>query len=341
MNWQSEATFLSFFFFFFAVCPTTMKRICRQHGISRWPSRKINKVNRSLSKLKRVIESVQGAEGAFNLPSIACQLPIGVSLDGGKHGEDARPSSVQHDVVRKDSLPHNLLQSDDEFNAIKVQQETVLGPADSPLEPDKDSSKTSSSGEGSTDAPTSQDSSEEVNHVVLSDLRNDFTVSDPVGLNNSMPRINVEDPQSVLGGTLMEDSGSSKDLKNLFNCVMEGFQDEGAVVHANRDLSPPVVQGLRTVTIKASYRDDIIRFRLPGGAGLMELNNEVSKRLKLEVGTFDVRYLDDDQEWVMLSCDADLKECMEIARLSGVHVIRLSVLDIVSFLGSSCGSTDG
>ncbi|XP_073103441.1 protein NLP3-like [Elaeis guineensis] len=32
------------------ICITTMKHIYRHHGISKWPSRKVNKVNRSLSK---------------------------------------------------------------------------------------------------------------------------------------------------------------------------------------------------------------------------------------------------------------------------------------------------
>ncbi|KAJ3700944.1 hypothetical protein LUZ61_004649 [Rhynchospora tenuis] len=242
------------------VCPTTMKRICRHHGITRWPSRKINKVNRSLTKLKQVIESVQeqgGAHGAFTLPSLTTPLAIpGSNLD---------PSLP---IQNNSSPPNNTNNT-----------------------PGQPSRSKSSSGEDSINSRTTEGSC-------------------PI----------PEPPQAPLCGMLLEDSGSSKDLKDLCG--------EGPV------------QNLPTVTIKASYKDDIIRFRFIVPGSLVVLREEVSCRLKLEIGTFEIKYLDDDQEWVKLACDADLEECMEIARVSSKNgFVRLLVSDIGINLGSSCEST--
>ncbi|XP_078439350.1 plant regulator RWP-RK family protein isoform X2 [Wolffia australiana] len=176
------------------VCPTTMKRICRRHGISRWPSRKIKKVNRSISKLKRVIESVNGVDSAL------CPPWRGVDLETGN-------------IDRRNS------------------------------------------GGGSS---------------------------------GSSAAANL--------GHHMKDSASSKDKRS------SGFLHK----------------------VKANYRGDLVRFSIGPGAGLFSVKSDVAKRLKLDVGGFDLKYLDEDDEWVLLACDADLDECLEF---SGGQIIRLSVVD--------------
>ncbi|XP_010267558.1 PREDICTED: protein NLP6-like isoform X2 [Nelumbo nucifera] len=380
------------------ICPTTMKRICRQHGISRWPSRKINKVNRSLSKLKRVIESVQGADGTFSLTSLATSpLPIAVgssswpvSLKGPNqpHSPSSKPL-IFHRAKDGESPVNKTAEGDgngDKEDQIPgggrllAHQELVnrqsMPHLGFPKVPNGSRTK-SGSGEESTGNPTSHGSCQSSPATEASPLNDPCTTSNQeLGINTcssfvlvsqpngelnlsaaySIPSAHITTlPQTPFGGMLIEDARSSKDLRNLCTTAPEACLDERIPEsswtnplcpnQAPQQVAPPLshtmphTQDVRNVTIKAAYKEDIIRFRLSLTSGVAELKEEVAKRLKLEVGTFEIKYLDDDHEWVLLACDADLHECMDISKLSGGHMIRLSVQDITANFGSSCESS--
>ena len=316
-----------------------MKRICRQHGISRWPSRKINKVNRSLSKLKQVIESVQGSDAAFNLTSITGPLPtipVGPSSDSfniekaSQSKAEASNPAVDGD---RDSSFQKSLENGSHFGALMSQQGFVDTSNNVQLEADKASISRSSSGEGSINSRTSEGSCQ-------GSPANPTFVCQPIASTFLEPQLKLEgftkepfqEPELPLSRMLIEDSGSSKDLKNLFASAID-----------RPILAPPSnfgpMQNSGTVTIKASFKEDIIRFRFPCSSSVMVLKDEVAKRLRMDAGMFDIKYLDDDHEWVKLACNADLEECMEISRHSRSHVIRLLVSDIMAHIGSSCGSS--
>lgn len=366
----------------FAVCPTTMKRICRQHGISRWPSRKINKVNRSLSKLKRVIESVQGAEGAFGLNSLSTSpLPV-----VGSFPEPSTPNKFSQQASMR---PLESQMKENEIDASKILEieDPLLGGMTQNLEKvfnDKGPRRIrtgSGSSEDSTN-PTSHGSCYGSPPIESSHVKDIFITSNnercvvprgspessplqPINTLNSpspipIPDIVLTELQEPFGGMLIEDAGSSKDLRNLCPSAAEAILED-QVPEACPTNNPPGCSSLapkrpvdtlgktvtpfaakkemKTVTIKATYREDIIRFRVSLTCGIVELKEEVSKRLKLEVGTFDIKYLDDDQEWVLIACDADLQECIDVSRSSASHIIRVLVHDITSNLGSSCESS--
>ncbi|XP_023552346.1 protein NLP6 isoform X1 [Cucurbita pepo subsp. pepo] len=378
------------------VCPTTMKRICRQHGISRWPSRKINKVNRSLSKLKRVIESVQGAEGAFGISSLATS-PLPVTVSSSSHPLTPEGSNQQNFVASQPSDPQYKETNTSEGQTIdtwaRLEDQLHRGVL-SPEEPIHEQNgylprfgnglsnyrTGSGSREESVGTPTSHgscqgspanDSGVANNPISIPQQQEQCVRREspevafhPIDkLNISAPArpipdtlVMVEPTEEAFGGMLIADAGSSKDLRNLCASVADAVLDEQvpefcwsnppdialrqpmeSVCHTVPYMSAG--QDARRMTIKASYKEDIIRFRIPLSSGIVELREEVAKRLKMEVGTFDIKYMDDDREWVLMACDADLQECVEISKSSGSNIIRLLVHDISVNLGSSCEST--
>lgn len=96
--------------------------------------------------------------------------------------------------------------------------------------------------------------------------------------------------------------------------------------------------GSTTLTVKATYREDTIRFKFEPSVGCPQLYKEVGKRFKLQDGSFQLKYLDDEEEWVLLVTDSDLQECLEILYGMGKHTVKFLVRDLPAPIGSSAGS---
>ncbi|KAJ0247733.1 Protein NLP4 [Hirschfeldia incana] len=224
------------------VCPTTLKRICRQHGIQRWPSRKIKKVGHSLQKIQRVIDSVEGVSGP---------LPIGTFYSSFPHLASQEPSS--------------------QGKTLPPPQPMQL--SKSPVSPYSHSSSSSQ-----------------------------CCSSDTTTTNLS---------QADVGGVMTLSS-----LENIPHLLSSSQHDD-------------------FLRIKVSYGEEKIRFRMGNSRRLTDLLWEVGKRFSIEdMSRFDLKYLDEDNEWVLLTCDEDVEECASVCRTTPSHTVKL-LLHVSSYCYNS------
>ncbi|KAH9727396.1 protein NLP8 [Citrus sinensis] len=371
------------------VCPTTLKRICRQHGISRWPSRKINKVNRSLKKIQTVLNSVQGVEGGLKFdPTTGGFVAAGSIIQEF----DAQKSSLHPDKnmpvrnsesITKDStsIPPTLSIDGEKF-VVKVEEDECsvdknqVGPLSMLIQ-------NSSKGELNKSSVNLIDCSED-SKLILTDagpfwqarlgtaawdspdtasMVSYYAKGGEKGARNknglqlessdchfvsqsSNPLAAADNMDTRREG----DDGIIENNQPTTSSTTDSSNGSGSLVHASSVSSPSFEEGKHLkihpgsddigskIIVKATYKEDIIRFKFDPSAGCFQLYEEVARRLKLQNGTFQLKYLDDEEEWVMLVSDSDLQECFDILESLGKRSVRFLVRDISCNVGSSGSS---
>ncbi|XP_019252304.1 PREDICTED: protein NLP6-like isoform X2 [Nicotiana attenuata] len=81
-----------------------------------------------------------------------------------------------------------------------------------------------------------------------------------------------------------------------------------------------------SITVKATYGEDMMKFKLYSFSRKEDLDKELAKRLQLPVGKFRIKYMDEDNDYIWIACDDDLSDCFNNAQSLGKNTIKMLVL---------------
>lgn len=295
------------------VCPTTLKRICRQHGIARWPSRKIKKVDHSLRKLQLVIDSVQGAEGSIQLSSFYTNFP-----ELNSPNTPTKPNQVSS-INLNNQPKQQQLTTQPEGTIFPSGATTSNSPASTSSSQTSTSSYCFSSGAKISSPIT----------TIASGSKDTSTAQDPDG---SLKRARSEAELQGLSKRESTDQILERSQSNRTLAEHPSFEALPRLAITKSWLS----REAGVFKAKATFGEEKIRFTILPTMGFQELQQEIVKRFNLEedFSRMGIKYLDDDKEWVLLTCNADLEECIDIHKSSGSHTIKLSLSPLSSLAGS-------
>ncbi|PWA62176.1 histone H1 [Artemisia annua] len=86
------------------------------------------------------------------------------------------------------------------------------------------------------------------------------------------------------------------------------------------------------LTIKATYKENMVRFSFELSDGFVKLEEEIATRFQLKLGSFSLKYEDQDGDMILIACDSSLSVSADDFRLPDGRqtAIRLVVCLLVN-----------
>ncbi|XP_057801128.1 protein NLP6-like [Salvia miltiorrhiza] len=105
------------------------------------------------------------------------------------------------------------------------------------------------------------------------------------------------------------------------------FERESGSESTNTESTHPLIVEKETekVIIKVKDKEDTIKFELCLSLGVGKLFEEVAKKFNLKVGAFKLKYMDEDEDEILLTCDEDLQLCPKSQTATGKTCIHFYV----------------
>ncbi|XP_010908915.2 protein NLP2 [Elaeis guineensis] len=318
------------------VCQTTLKRICRRNGILRWPSRKLTKASHSLSEIQNMLDSVPGVAGMLKYDNATGKLFTEVSSPekqaataseplrpclpvqfGGtleeeaclvgrnKIGNSGQPQ-LHHHEANKASIPP--------FGMSDKCKVTSGGGLSSLAKEKCCHGASSKDGFGPERIKCSTRSKSSSSIAIVEEMHTQMDASEQIIEQSHPSYSSMADSSS---GSASSCPTVKRSLKNNMSAT-----DFGSAIR-----------------VKATYKEDTVRFRFSLSMGFHQLIQVIEKRFKLCSGTFQLKYMDDENEWVNLADESDLQECVEVLQSMQSQSLRLLVRDLPFATSSLAGGS--
>ncbi|KAI8566454.1 hypothetical protein RHMOL_Rhmol02G0042000 [Rhododendron molle] len=273
------------------------KATCWDYGIHRWPPRKKNKlIHQSYQNETPMIVGQEGIS-QLNSDTLPSDQPLAVTIDTN--------SGVVMEIHPPQFSPKARQENpDDNFGNYEVEAVGmgVEGTREGEMEEGQLNSRCLGKGKSKVGTPRGD-------RVKIPIPLEDILQAGGLHLNDAAKKFKA--------GHLPMETSILVDLairnllllliKREFNSLNCDILPSDHTLAANVDTN--------SVVLKARWVDDIIvKIRLPKPWKMAELEQQVKKRLKLESGTYYIRYKDEQNELITILCDEDLQEYISSSR---------------------------